>query len=104
MRKFNFDRNKRLEQDKTNKRKNYIESMIQSYDEQQMQKRNQKLSEKIIDKKFYEEKLIPQLQAFRQEQFEKEKIRIENIKKYKEELDKQVNENKKNKYGTSYFN
>lgn len=78
--------------------------MIQSHDEQQMQRRNQKLNEKIMDKKYYEESLIPQLQAYRQEQFNKEMLRIENIKKYKEELDKQVNENKKIKYGTKYLN
>jgi len=74
--------------------------MKQSYDEQQMQRKNQKLNERMQDRKYYEENLVPQLQAFRQEQFNLEKQRIENIKKYKEELDKQINENKKIKFGS----
>lgn len=78
--------------------------MIKSYDEQQMQKKNQKLNEKLLDKKYYEENLIPQLQAYRQEQYNREKQRIDTIKKYKEELDKQISENKKIKYGNNYIN
>jgi thymidylate synthase len=78
--------------------------MIQSHDDQQMEKRNQKLNEKFMDKKNFDENLIPQLHAYRQDQFNIERLRIENVKKYKEELDKQVNENKKIKFGTSYIN
>ncbi len=78
--------------------------MIKSYDDQQMMKKNQKLNEKLLEKKYFEENLIPQLQAFREEQYNKEKQRIETIKKYKEELDKQISENKKIKYGISYTN
>lgn len=72
--------------------------MLKSHDDQQQLRKNKLLNEKILDQKYYEENLIPLLQAHKKEEISKQRQKIETIKKYKAELDRQVEENKKIKY------
>jgi hypothetical protein len=73
--------------------------MIHSNEEQLNRRQMDKLNEKNEDMKYYEQNLIPQLQEMKEQKFQKEQERIMNIKKYKEDLDRQCLENKKNKLG-----
>ncbi len=76
-----------------------IEQMVLSNVEQIKRKQIEKLNEKIYEKKFFEENMIPQLMELQEEKNLKEKERIMSIKKYKEDLDKQIEENRKIKFG-----
>lgn len=75
--------------------------MLISNEEQLLRKHKDKINEKIEDKKYYEEQLIPKLLEMREINNQKELDRLNNIKKYKEDLDKQIIENRKLKFG--YF-
>jgi hypothetical protein len=87
-----------LENNQIFKRHN-IEQMVLSNVEQIKRKQIEKLNEKIYEKKFFEENMIPQLMELQEEKNLKEKERIMSIKKYKEDLDKQIEENRKIKFG-----
>jgi len=80
-------------------KKHNIEQMVLSNEEIIKRKQMEKLNEKIVEKKFFEENMIPQLLELQEQKNQKEKERIMTIKKYKEDLDKQIQENRKIKYG-----
>lgn len=73
--------------------------MLLSNEEQNNRRQKDRINEKIEDLKYYEEQVIPQLQELKEQKYQKEKERLMNIKKYKEELDKQCIENRKIKLG-----
>jgi len=73
--------------------------MILSNEEQLNRRQMDKINEKNEDMKYYEQKLIPQLQELKEQNLQKEQARIMNIKKYKEDLDRQCQENRKIKFG-----
>jgi len=80
--------------------------MILSNEEQLNRRQMDKINEKNEDMKYYEQKLIPQLQELKEQNLQKEQARIMNIKKYKEDLDRQCQENRKIKlgiYNTNFY-
>ena len=78
-----------------------MESMLLSNEEQLNRRQRDKINEKIEDKKYFQENLVPQLLELKEQKNIMERERVMSIKKYKEDLDRQVQENKKIKFG--YF-
>lgn len=78
--------------------------MIHTNEEQLNRKHMDKINEKNEDMKYYEKSLIPQLQVEDEIKYQKEQERIMKIKQYKEDLDRQCLENKKNKLGAYNIN
>lgn len=80
------------------KKKYEIESMLMNNKENILRRQRDKLNEKIEDKKYYEENMA-QMYEMQELRNQKEREKAMSMKKYKEDLDRQVLENKKIKYG-----
>lgn len=73
--------------------------MLLSNEEQLSRRQREKINERIEDKKYFEEQVIPQILEIKEQNDQKERERVMSIKKYKEDLDKQCQQNRKIKFG-----
>ena len=71
--------------------------MIKSNDQQKDHRKEKDFNVRLLDKQFFEKNMIPKINAFKKEIDDKEHARIMKIRKYKEDLDRQIEEKKLHK-------